>query len=361
MSAWGHVQPRSRPVIGMVTSGPLLEMCGEQWLGVSDAAQANDCDLFCFVGRKLHHRDPHLRQTNAIFDLISADRVDALIIWTIRFGLPDNDADLERFVARFAPLPIVTVEQQVGNWPTVLMDNRRGMERVVSHMIEVHGHRRIAFVRGPDSHSGAQDRYAGYLDALTRHGLPVDPDLVIPREMTGSRAAWGWDAEAAADAVRTILKHVTVPPESIAAANDDFAVSILGALDIAGIRAPTDMGVIGYDNLTNIRMLGITGATGPLTPPLDDDPVDVAMHRVNANIGTLGLTTVRAPFDVMGRHAVELALAQVRGQPVPPVTTIPTELVIRRSCGCFPAADEGAAPPGRNTITLQPSTKPKPD
>src|SRR5437867_6072777 len=60
----------------------------------------------------------------------------------------------------------------------------------------------------------------------------------------------------------------------------------------------------------------------------------------------------------MGRHAVELALAQVRGQPVPPVTTIPTELVIRRSCGCFPAADEGAAPPGRNTITLQPSTKP---
>src|SRR5439155_23383088 len=108
---------------------------------------------------------------------------------------------------------------------------------------------------------------------------------------TGSRAAWGWDAEAAADAVRTILKHVTVPPESIAAANDDFAVSILGALDIAGIRAPTDMGVIGYDNLTNIRMLGITGATGPLTPPLDDelaiggDPVDVGMHRVNANIG----------------------------------------------------------------------------
>src|SRR6266545_4308330 len=49
-------------------------------------------------------------------------------------------------------------------------------------------------------------------------------------------------------------------------------------------------------------------------------------------------TTRRAPFRELGRRAVETALALVRGETVPSVVSVPTELVVRRSCGCLPSA-----------------------
>src|SRR2546429_5516107 len=117
----------SRPVIGMVTTGPVLENSEEQWLGVSDAARAAGCDLICFVGTELGHPDGLRRKSNAIYDLVSGERVDALAIWTTRIGLRLSDAELERFVRRYEPVPIVCVERPGAGWPTVLMDDRGGM------------------------------------------------------------------------------------------------------------------------------------------------------------------------------------------------------------------------------------------
>src|SRR5947207_1484289 len=332
----------SRPVIGMVTTGPVLENSEEQWLGVSDAARAAGCDLICFVGTELGHPDGLRRKSNAIYDLVSGERVDALVIWTTRIGLLLSDAELARFVRRYEPVPIVCVERPVAGWPTVLMDDRGGMAEAVSHLIEAHGQRRIGFARGPDNHGGAQQRYQGYLDALDAHGLAVDPDLIT------APGDWNWDPDIAAEAVGKMLDRLAEPPGAIAAANDDLALGTLAALEAAGIRSPADVAVVGFDNRANINThdLGYedTGA-GEL--------VSAVSRRVNINAGTVELTTVKAPFAQMGRRALEIALALVRGEPVPAVETIPTELVVRRSCGCFLAAHADAAPAGPERIVLR--------
>src|SRR5205814_7689172 len=53
---------------------------------------------------------------------------------------------------------------------------------------------------------------------------------------------------------------------------------------------------------------------------------------------TVSLTTVHAPFQEMGRCSVEVALALIRGEVVSEETSrVPTELVVRRSCGCLPS------------------------
>ena len=330
----------------MVTSGPVMEMCEEQWLGVSNAAQANNCDLICFVGSELGHPDRLLRKSNAIYDLVSSERIDALVIWSTRIGLLLSDEEMARFVRRYRPVPIVTVERPVTGWPAVLMDDRRGMAEAVSHLIEVHGQRRIGFVRGPDNHSGAQDRYQGYVDALTSHGLAVDPKLVTPP------GSWNWDPDMAAAAVGKMLNRLAEPPGAIAAANDDFALGVLAALEDAGIRTPDDVAVIGYDNHTNIRThnFGYEVVGG--------DPAGAASRKVNVNAGTLDLTTVQAPFTEMGRRALEIALGMVHGDPVPQTETVPTELVVRRSCGCFRAAYTEAAPAGRERIVQEKVAEP---
>ena len=102
------------------------------------------------------------------------------------------------YALSFGSLPVVSVEQPLGTAPTILMDNRGGMCRAVEHLITVHRRRRIAFVRGPATHDGAEQRYQGYLEALTRHGMTVAPHLV-------SEPLSSWEPEDAAAATTRIL------------------------------------------------------------------------------------------------------------------------------------------------------------
>jgi signal transduction histidine kinase/DNA-binding LacI/PurR family transcriptional regulator len=302
----------------------LLELFAEQWLGGVDAAAAHRCDLICFCGRPLEDYG-NRALSNAIYDLVTPDRLDGLVVWASVLGIRVGRQRMEEYCRRFDPLPIVCVEQPIGNAPLVLMENRTGMYAAVNHLIDVHGRRRVAFVRGPATHDGAEERYRGYLDALAEHGLAPEPDLVSP-------VPRAWDPETAvAFVARTIAGGVL--PDAFAAANDDLATGVLSALAAHGVSAPDEVAVVGFDNSTNVRThdLGFDGA-------FEDDPGAVR-RIVNISVDTLSLTTVRAPFRELGYRAVEVALARIAGEPVPDVVTVPTELVVRHSCGCLPAGD----------------------
>jgi ABC-type sugar transport system substrate-binding protein len=178
----------------------------------------------------------------------------------------------------------------------------------VNHLIEVHGYRRIAFIRGPATHPGAQERYQGYVEALTQHGLPFDPRLVSPYLSV-------WLSKEAEAMTHRLLDEQPAGLEAIVAADDTLALGALSALQTRYIRVP--------DELANL------GAT------------------------TLPLTTVQPPFYALGFRAVELLLAQIRGEPAPEVVTLPTELVVRRSCGCFSEAMRQLAPgPGARPVEV---------
>src|SRR5690606_10261625 len=62
-----------------------------------------------------------------------------------------------------------------------------------------------------------------------------------------------------------------------------------------------------------------------------------------------GLTTVRQSMRELGARTVQVLCAAINGEEVPPDEVLPSEIVIRSSCGCPPAdpAPEPAAPAGR--------------
>src|SRR5579871_5891147 len=336
------VSPRRHgphPVVGVLTQD-LLELFAEQWLGVVDGAAAGECSLICFCGRPLE-ASGFKKQSNVIYDLVTERTLDGLIVWTSVLGIHVGRERTEEFCRRFQPLPMVSVEEPLGQAPVVLMDNRRGMYEAVSHLIKVHGRRRIAFIRGPATHAGAQERYLGYLDALAHHGLSADPEL-MPAPPSS------WIPEAAAASVARMLTQGE-PPDAVAAANDDFAVGVLSALANFDVRTPEDIAVVGFDDSLNIGTHDLGFDSG------SREETGAVRRTVNVDVDTLSLTTVRAPFQEMGRRSVEVLLAMLRGETVPDVVTVPTELVVRRSCGCLPTASAhvSAASPGREHPTAK--------
>jgi len=303
-------------MIGMLMPA-IHDLHGEQWLGAVEAASAYECDLICFCGGELESE--RNRPANVIYELATAGTLDALVIWTSALATGVGQESLEAFFRGSTRIPFVAVEQPMFDAPVVRMGNQAGMCEAVSHLIEVHGCRRIAFVRGPGTVDAAVERYQGYLDALRQHSLAVRPELVSPHLRT-------WTPEESAAWVTDMLRAADVP-DAIAASNDDLAAGVIHALETADLD---HVPVIGFDDFTKFRSDELGFARG--------SDADASIRRqVAMNVNTVSLTTVHAPFQEMGRRSVEVALALIRGDPVSEESgRVPTELVVRRSCGCLP-------------------------
>jgi LacI family transcriptional regulator len=180
------------------------------------------------------------------------------------------------------------------NIPCVTIENKHGACELVDHLIQVHHYRRIVFLTGQEGHEDSYWREMGYRESLTTHDIPFDPRLV---------AAGGFDRDQAQHAVENLLIE-GLEFDAVFAGDDEAALGVLTALKQAGKRVPEDVAVVGFDDTCLSRYL---------TPPL---------------------TTVQAPIEQVGREAIKQLEKLIRGEPINPLTLLPTKLVIRQSCGC---------------------------
>lgn len=179
--------------------------------------------------------------------------------------------------------------------PSVTVGNKRATRKLIDHLIEVHHCRRIVFVRGPANNEDSQRREMGYQESLEAHGIAYNPNLIISGE---------YDREDAYQAMSEFLDNEPLDFDAVFTGNDDSAVGIMNALSEKGLRIPDDISVVGFDNLELAAFL---------TPPL---------------------TTINAPTECVGKTAARHLFKLLANQKVDPVTLLPTEIVIRRSCGC---------------------------
>jgi hypothetical protein len=171
---------------------------------------------------------------------------------------------------------------------------------MVEHLHWVHRCRRIAFIRGPESNEEAEVRYEAYRDAMQANGLLFDERLVCPGNFL---------RVAGTEAVRLLLDERGVPLDeldAIVSADDLMALAAMEELVRRGIRVPSDVAVVGFDDVDEARYA---------KPPL---------------------STVHQPLVAQGKAAVRAALATSDVEPI----ILDTVSVFRRSCGCT-AEDPG--------------------
>lgn len=182
------------------------------------------------------------------------------------------------------------------------VDNRGAARGAVSHLLD-HGYRQIGIITGGANMIVAIDRYAGYVSALSEAGIMPEADLAVQTDLTrrgGYRA------------MQTLLARPAGPPDAVFVISDTMASGALQALRDAGKRVPEEVAVLGFDGL-------------------DESTVSRPI-----------LSTVAQPIAELGREAVRILLSLIGrttdGEPIQ--RYLPTQLMLRRSCGCGAAAED---------------------
>lgn len=121
--------------------------------------------------------------------------------------------------------------------PCVFVHDRGAAKDIVEHLISL-GHRTIGFISGDKGHGSTEERKLGYREALSEHGLKIDPNL----EIDGT-----YSFESGVQGLRKLLAAPT-PPTAIFACNDEIASGTLFAARLNGIDVPGELAIAGFEN-----------------------------------------------------------------------------------------------------------------
>lgn len=220
-------------------------------------------------------------------------RVDGLLVMSPHAG------DLDSIGDHLAALPTVLINSQpTDSGPIALgIDNYGGARRMVEHL-QACGHRRIAFIAGPQNNFDAHERLRGYRDALSEADPAAEP-IVLPGDFS----------EASGHLAGQQLLVAGTRPQAVFAANDMMALGCLYALNQAGLRVPQDIALAGFDDIPLARY------------------VMPSLTTMQVNIAELGAHAMRVLLEVYAGDDVPAALA-----PLVP------ELIVRESSGASAGA-----------------------
>ncbi len=219
----------------------------------------------------------------AVFEVFRDRGVEGVVVVAPHRHIAERIRD----AAGGAPMVVVADMGADPQFHVVSVDQAKGAGMATQHLLK-RGAATVGHISGPMDWFDAVARIAGYRRTL------ADAGIEAPEVWAGD-----WTAERGCDIAREMVAMDAVPP-AIFCGNDMTALGFLAGLREAGLEAPGDVMVVGFDD--------VHGA-GFFSPPL---------------------TTLRQPFSDLGSLCVEVLLQAISGQP-PAVHSIEPELVVRGS------------------------------
>jgi LacI family transcriptional regulator len=208
---------------------------------------------------------------------------------------------------RWRRIPLVLFDRELPGVAAnvVKVDGVLGGRLATEHLLGL-GHRRIAIIHGPVVRSTGAERLRGYLLALRAAGVRPDPALI--RE-------GNFKQDSGRELARQVL-DLSPWPTALFCTNNLMTVGALQALGERGVRIPSDLSLVGYDDME----------WWTLTHP--------------------PLTTVGQPVYELGSEAMRLLLEQIeaKGRRRPQRVVLKPELLIRKSCGPPPRTVKSSTP-----------------
>ena len=165
-------------------------------------------------------------------ELVGHRRVDGLIVIN-----PYSDDRFQHIPEKF-PVVFVGAQSHEQKISSVCLDDEKVAYEATRHLISL-GHTDIALVTGPMEEDCSLDRTEGYRRALQEAGIPFDDSKIVEGD---------WSATSGQDALLSFVEQGRVPT-AVFAQNDRMAMGVLRAARDVNIKVPTQLAVIGVDDM----------------------------------------------------------------------------------------------------------------
>ena len=262
--------------------------------GFLDLAHKEDFDVFTFSMYFKYQGTPERERGDSnIFNLVNYSMFDALVLMKDTIQTTGVIDRLEKEIHDSFDGPVISIEKESEYFPSVCTDGYTSVVSVITHLIEAHGYRDIAFITGKKWHPHSQLRLKAFLDTMESHGLKVPDEHVMYGD---------FNYKSGGVCVEQLLDTGSLP-EAIACANDQMAIGVCEELTARGYRIPEDIAVVGFDSVYE-------GRTSPCT-----------------------LTSTMLAAKDCGEYAFRFLSAALRGETIPAFDA-KDEVLIGKSCGC---------------------------
>lgn len=266
-----------------LTIGLLLGNVGDTFSksiarGAIEAAERLDVNVVLIPGRYIGldydtlYNSRYEYQFNTLFGCVNARNVDAVVAAVGSIAFACDFEQKENFLKKYLGIPVVTIAEKIGDFPSVTFNNKSGIAEAMDYLINVQGRRRIGMLSANLSNHDALERFEAYKETLAKNNI----------DFVEKRVTYGHFTELCEDAVNELLDN-NPDLDAVVCANDAMATTLYAGLRERGRRIGDDIAVVGFDDLPRAAQQ---------IPPL---------------------ASVRASAETLGRKALELCISMKLG------------------------------------------------
>ena len=266
-------------LIGLIMPDIAYPFAIEVMKGVNRAVAKSEYDLLVYTTGDVRKYGTASHEQKYV-SLLNNSITDGVIIVAPVTGEFSTDA------------PIVSIDPVMSNpnYPSVHATNCQGAVDAMEYLLGL-GHKHIGFISGRAELESSNRRLKGYRDALERAGILIEEKMIASGDYT---------TETGAKCAKELFA-LDNPPTAIFASNDQTAMGVFRVAQEMGIRIPEDLSVIGFDNISESRYMG--------------------------------LTTVDQFISEMGFVATQMLIRLINGEELDnQIYKMHTQLVVRNSC-----------------------------
>ena len=270
--------------------------------GLLKRAYDENFDVYIF-SMYIKYQNSKVREVgdSNIYNLVNYLMFDGVIVLSDMIQAPGVEVRIQERLRSSFTGPVICIDAESKYFHTFWTDGYQAVYDTISHMIEEHGMKDIAYVTGRRMHVHAIRRLEAYQAAMEDHGLPVREDRVFFGDF------WYFSGTHAAESLLRDREHL---PDAVVCANDPMAIGVAIGMEEAGIRIPEDIAIAGYGS-------SLEGRTSP-------SPI----------------TSPWLPGGYYGEYAMDSLVALMKGEE-PGEAKPETSFFVGESCGCkMPAAEE---------------------
>lgn len=212
---------------------------------------------------------PHEVGEINIYNLINYEAIDAMIMLTLTI----KSDSVKKSIAKKALLhcvPLISLDENIEGAYNISFDYNESLHEIIDHVIEVHGRKKLAFMRGDRGNVVSDQREEIFRKAMAEHGLEVDESLI------GTGYFWH---EAAENVFEKWYKSGNIP-DAVICANDSMALGVCRKAEELGLSVPDDIIVTGVDGIPEAMNYNPSITTARTNMSVAAEHISDALHKI---------------------------------------------------------------------------------